>query len=95
MTEHAASANDEFPEPRGDGAVEVVGTAHVSEHSVEEVEERIESSRPDIVAVELDEGRYRQMQGEAPDDLDAGTCCGATPSSSSWPTGCCRTSRRD
>ena len=72
MTEHAASANDEFPEPRGDGAVEVVGTAHVSEHSVEEVEERIESSRPDIVAVELDEGRYRQMQGEAPDDLDAG-----------------------
>ena len=72
MTEHAASADDGFPEPRGDGSVEVVGTAHVSEHSVEEVQERIESSRPDIVAVELDEGRYRQMQGEAPEDLDAG-----------------------
>ena len=70
MTEHAASADD-FPEPRGEGSVEVVGTAHVSEQSVEEVESTIEARRPDIVAVELDEGRYRQMQGETPDDLDA------------------------
>ncbi|GAB7008515.1 TraB/GumN family protein [Halorubrum trueperi] len=50
----------------------VVGTAHVSERSVDEVEEAIERERPDVVAVELDEGRYRQMQGETPDDLDAG-----------------------
>ena len=73
MTEYAASADDEFPEPTGTGAgsVEVVGTAHVSEHSVQEVEAAIESERPDIVAVELDEGRYRQMQGETPEDLDA------------------------
>ncbi|WP_277541069.1 TraB/GumN family protein [Haloarcula laminariae] len=71
MTEHAASADDEFPEPRGEGSVEVVGTAHVSEQSVEEVESTLEDRRPDIVAVELDEGRYRQMQGEAPEDLDA------------------------
>ena len=70
MTEHAASADD-FPEPAGEGSVEVVGTAHVSEQSVEEVESTIEARRPDIVAVELDEGRYRQMQGETPDDLDA------------------------
>jgi len=54
------------------GSVTVVGTAHVSEHSVDEVEETIEAERPDVVAVELDEGRYRQMQGETPDDLDAG-----------------------
>ena len=54
------------------GSVTVVGTAHVSEHSVDEVEETIERERPDVVAVELDEGRYRQMQGETPDDLDAG-----------------------
>jgi pheromone shutdown protein TraB len=71
MTEHAASADDELPEPRGEGSVEVVGTAHVSQQSVEEVESTIEASRPDIVAVELDEGRYRQMQGETPDDLEA------------------------
>ena len=54
------------------GSVTVVGTAHISEHSVDEVEETIERERPDVVAVELDEGRYRQMQGETPDDLDAG-----------------------
>lgn len=54
-----------------DGSVHVVGTAHVSEQSVEEVEEVIEEERPDVVAVELDEGRYRQMKGEQPDDLDA------------------------
>ncbi|MDT3435030.1 TraB/GumN family protein [Haloarcula sp. 1CSR25-25] len=71
MTEHAESAADEFPEPSGAGRVDVVGTAHVSEHSVREVEAAIEESEPDIVAVELDEGRYRQIKGETPDDLDA------------------------
>jgi pheromone shutdown protein TraB len=59
-------------DPSEPGSVTVVGTAHISEHSVDEVEETIERERPDVVAVELDEGRYRQMQGETPDDLDAG-----------------------
>jgi len=57
--------------PAGEGAVTVVGTAHVSEASVREVEERIADEQPDVVAVELDEGRYRQLKGEEPDDLDA------------------------
>ncbi len=63
------------PQPsneRGEGSVRVVGTAHVSEASVREVEETVAEARPDIVAVELDEGRYRQMRGETPDDLDPG-----------------------
>ncbi|MDB2225136.1 TraB/GumN family protein [Halorubrum ezzemoulense] len=60
------------PAADGEGSVTVVGTAHVSERSVDEVEETIERERPDVVAVELDEGRYRQMNGETPDDLDAG-----------------------
>lgn len=55
-----------------DGSVRVVGTAHVSAESVREVEGVIEDERPDVVAVELDEGRYRQMQGETPDNLEAG-----------------------
>ncbi|TQQ81133.1 TraB/GumN family protein [Halonotius terrestris] len=55
----------------GEGEVTVLGTAHVSEASVREVEERIAEDRPDVVAVELDQGRYRQMKGEQPDDLDA------------------------
>ncbi|GAB6878742.1 TraB/GumN family protein [Halorubrum gandharaense] len=67
----ASSANAPASREPDDGSVTVVGTAHVSEHSVEEVEETIERERPDVVAVELDEGRYRQMQGETPDDLDA------------------------
>ncbi|WP_231183044.1 TraB/GumN family protein [Haladaptatus sp. DYF46] len=54
----------------GEGDVRVVGTAHVSETSVERVEEAIEEDNPEIVAVELDEGRFRQMQGEVADDLD-------------------------
>ncbi|MES3517393.1 MAG: TraB/GumN family protein [Natronomonas sp.] len=58
------------------GSVRVVGTAHVSEASVEEVQQTIEAERPDVVAVELDEGRYRQLKGESPDDLDASDLLG-------------------
>jgi pheromone shutdown-related protein TraB len=54
----------------GEGSVRLVGTAHVSAASVAEVESVVESERPDVVAVELDERRYRQMQGETPEDLD-------------------------
>jgi pheromone shutdown protein TraB len=54
-----------------EGSVRVVGTAHVSPESVGEVERTIEEERPDIVAVELDEGRFRQLKGEEPDDLAA------------------------
>jgi pheromone shutdown protein TraB len=53
------------------GSVRVVGTAHVSADSVDEVERAIAEERPDVVAVELDEGRYRQLQGDSPEDLDA------------------------
>ncbi|WP_459192916.1 TraB/GumN family protein [Halosimplex sp. J119] len=56
----------------GEGEVHVLGTAHVSEQSVEEVEQTIAERQPDVVAVELDEGRYRQLKGEAPDDIDPG-----------------------
>ncbi|ELY74178.1 TraB/GumN family protein [Natrinema pallidum] len=59
--------------PDGDGgSVEVLGTAHVSQASVDEVRETVASEDPDVVAVELDEGRYRQMQGGTPDDIEAG-----------------------
>ena len=59
-------------EAAGEGRVRVVGTAHVSEESVREVEAVIEAERPDIVAVELDEGRYRQLKGGEPDDIEPG-----------------------
>lgn len=53
-----------------EGSITVVGTAHVSQESVDEVRETVDSERPDVVAVELDETRYRRMQGETPDDID-------------------------
>ena len=62
--------------PAGEGDVTVVGTAHVSQESVTEVEETLAEERPDIVAVELDEGRYRQMRGGTPDDLEPGDLLG-------------------
>jgi pheromone shutdown-related protein TraB len=62
------SAELDAGDRRGD--VHVVGTAHVSADSVEEVRETIEDERPDVVAVELDESRYRQMQGEVAEDLE-------------------------
>ncbi len=54
----------------GEGSVRVVGTAHVSGESAAEVRSVIEEEQPDIVAVELDENRFRQIQGEDPEDID-------------------------
>jgi pheromone shutdown protein TraB len=56
---------------RDDGSVRVVGTAHVSQESVDEVRQVVSERRPDVVAVELDEDRHRQIRGETPDDLEA------------------------
>jgi len=42
--------------------VMLVGTAHVSEKSIKEVEEAIESYKPDVVAVELDARRYQALK---------------------------------
>jgi pheromone shutdown-related protein TraB len=72
MSDRVVSSSPSSPPGTESGRVHVVGTAHVSAESADRVEETIEAERPDIVAVELDEGRFRQMKGEAPDDLDAG-----------------------
>jgi len=39
----------------------LIGTAHVSRHSAEQVKAVIERERPDSVCVELDEGRYQSI----------------------------------
>lgn len=54
----------------GSGSISLVGTAHVSSESARRVRERIADERPDVVAVELDETRYRQFKGETPDDFE-------------------------
>ncbi len=49
----------------------VIGTAHVSEHSVTEVREVIQRIRPEVVCVELCKGRYDALtQDTAFRDLD-------------------------
>jgi pheromone shutdown-related protein TraB len=46
------------------GKIILIGTAHVSDKSVAEVNEIIEREHPDIIAVELCRGRYQALKGE-------------------------------
>ena len=50
----------------------IIGTAHVSEESVNEVKDAIYEKQPDVVAIELDRGRYtklkKQMMGIEEDE---------------------------
>ncbi|SIR87539.1 TraB/GumN family protein [Natronorubrum thiooxidans] len=72
MSDAGDAGVPEPPEPPTDqGSIHVLGTAHVSQASVDDVHETIDREDPDVVAVELDEGRYRQMQGGTPEDIEA------------------------
>ncbi|MDY6780322.1 MAG: TraB/GumN family protein, partial [Halobacteria archaeon] len=51
-------------EGTGTGEVILVGTAHVSQKSAEKVRDTVEETEPDVVAVELDENRYKSIKGE-------------------------------
>jgi len=51
---------DSEPEPE----IVLIGTAHVSNKSVEEVKEVISREQPDIIAIELCPGRYAALKGE-------------------------------
>lgn len=63
----------ELVEPKAESAgakpheIIIVGTAHVSEKSVQEVVSKIEEIRPDIVAVELCPARFRALTGQEED----------------------------
>lgn len=48
--------------------IRLVGTAHVSQKSVEEVRSAIEEFQPDIVGVELDQGRYVSLTQESTEE---------------------------
>ena len=47
--------------------IRIIGTAHVSAKSIEEVTEAIEEFHPDLVAVELDRGRYSSLKRQMAD----------------------------
>ena len=42
----------------------IIGTAHVSANSVEEVKDAIYEQQPEVVAIELDKGRYIRLKEE-------------------------------
>lgn len=49
----------------------LIGTAHVSRHSAEQVKEVIEAEQPDAVCIELDEQRYKSIrEGNKWKDMD-------------------------
>lgn len=63
---YAVSYNLNYKNPAASSGkrIIIVGTAHVSDKSVAEVNEVIEREKPDIVAVELDRARYQALKGE-------------------------------
>lgn len=42
--------------------ITLIGTAHVSKESIEEVQNQIQEEKPDCIAIELDSGRYNSME---------------------------------
>ncbi|HJJ42157.1 MAG TPA: TraB/GumN family protein [Methanocorpusculum sp.] len=48
--------------------IHIVGTAHVSEKSINEVRETIENVEPDVIAIELDPGRYSALKQQMKED---------------------------
>jgi pheromone shutdown-related protein TraB len=41
--------------------ITIIGTAHISSESVEEVRQALEELKPDVIAIELDDERYKSM----------------------------------
>ena len=55
----------------GDREIILIGTAHVSRESVEEVEKTIEAEKPDRICVEIDQSRYKNLtEGASWENLD-------------------------
>ena len=50
--------------------ITLIGTAHVSRESIEEVRSAIREEKPDMVCVELDQGRYDAMNNNVWEKLD-------------------------
>ena len=44
--------------------MKIIGTAHVSQDSVDEVKDAIYEHHPDVVAIELDRGRFTRVKEE-------------------------------
>lgn len=65
VTQTEEVTQEEIIEPIHQPGLEIVGTAHISEKSVESVREIIHEKRPEIVAIELDPARYQKLLEES------------------------------
>ncbi|MDR2700860.1 MAG: TraB/GumN family protein [Spirochaetaceae bacterium] len=54
----------------GGKVITLIGTAHISKESINEVRAAIEEEKPDVVCVELDQGRYDSMNNNAWEKLN-------------------------
>jgi pheromone shutdown-related protein TraB len=54
----------------GGKQITLIGTAHISKESINEVREAIQKEKPDVVCVELDQGRYDAMASNVWAKLD-------------------------
>lgn len=52
------------------GSLKIIGTAHVSKESIEEVKSAILEEKPDVVAVELDLNRYTRLLQEKSGEVE-------------------------
>ena len=62
--------------------IRIVGTAHVSAQSVEDVKNAIEDFHPDIIAIELDLGRFHAMRKDVKEPTVAEVLKSGTSTSS-------------
>ncbi len=69
MQEHSQAAAANVESKPISTEIRIVGTSHVSEKSVDEVNAAIEAERPDVVAVELCKGRYDALTGAVPKEI--------------------------
>lgn len=51
--------------------IHIIGTAHVSQKSVDEVRETVDAVNPDVIAIELDQGRFATLKKQMKEEEDA------------------------
>ena len=59
--------------------IHIVGTAHVSQKSIDEVREAVDTINPDVIAIELDPGRFAALKQQMKEAEDAANGAAPTP----------------
>ena len=59
--------------------IHIVGTAHVSQKSIDEVREAVDTINPDVIAIELDPGRFAALKQQMKEAKDAADGTAPTP----------------